>query len=132
MIQPPRKGASLSLILVLICVVLGSFGQIALGKGMTGVSLGSGSTVAALFSALLRPYVAIGFILYFASSILWLLVLSREEVSYVYPLIALTYVFVGLLSWLLLHQQVPLLRWLGILLICVGVGIVALAPGPKS
>jgi len=116
--------------LVLVCVTLGTFGQISMQVGMGEVgNLGhsglGGMVLSAVRAILTRPYVTLGILLYAMSAVLWLAVLTMRPVSYVYPMIALTYVFVTLLAWLLLGQQIPVTRWLGVILIVAGVSIVA-------
>jgi drug/metabolite transporter (DMT)-like permease len=117
-----------TLLLVLIAVVLASFGQIAMKYGMNQVgSLGAGAgVVVGLVRAIFTPWVFVGFALYLISSFFWLVVLKQAKLSYVYPLIASTYVMVLFLSWLLLGERnIPPIRYLGVVLICLGVVFVA-------
>jgi uncharacterized membrane protein len=115
--------------LVLIAVVLASFGQIAMKYGMNLVGSlgGAGATIVlGLLKAVFTPWVFLGFALYLISSFFWLMVLKQaKELSYVYPLIASTYVFVLFLSWLFLQEKITLVRSVGVVLICVGVVFVA-------
>lgn len=53
-----------------------------------------------------------------------LLVLSYADYSFVQPASSMAYGVTALLSYLLLHEHVSLLRWLGIAIICVGVLVV--------
>lgn len=55
----------------------------------------------------------------------WVLAISRAQLSFVYPFAALSYVIVALFSLLLFKEDVGILRWLGIIVICVGVFLVA-------
>lgn len=120
-----------SLFMLFIAVFLGVCGQLALKVGMSkgppleGISL-------ALFKALLSPYVLGGLGCYGLSSLLWLVVLSREDLSYAYPMIAIGYVVVVFLSWLLFHEPVPLTRIGGLVLICAGVVIYAFSRVPTE
>lgn len=110
--------------LVLIAVLISSFGQVALKQGMNLV--GEISNVGPkVIKAMFTPYVALGLLLYLLSSIFWLTALSREELSYLYPLIAMGYVIVALLSWWFFGDKIMALRWIGIVLICAGVTLVA-------
>jgi drug/metabolite transporter (DMT)-like permease len=59
------------------------------------------------------------------AALAWILALSKSELSYIYPVAALSYVFVALLSFLIFHEDVTLLRWLGIAVICLGVFLVS-------
>jgi len=71
--------------------------------------------------------VLLGFILYGVSSLLWLMVLSKRDLSYAYPMIAAGYVLVVFLSWVFFKEEIPLLRIAGLVLICAGVVIVGIS-----
>ena len=107
--------------MIVISVFLGVIGQLCLKKGMIGYQ---GNLWGVIPHMLTSPIIILGFLGYFVSSIIWLLVLSRVELSYAYPLISLGYIFVVFFSWLLFKEPVSLLRWLGVILICVGVSLV--------
>lgn len=117
------------ILLVLICAVLMSnIGELLLkyGVGQIGVlSLDPRSLVATLVAVFTNMYILAGFGLLFASSILWLSVISRVELSYAYPMLALGYVFVVLSSWALFQENVTPTRLVGVFFICVGVIIVS-------
>ena len=56
--------------------------------------------------------------------VVYLLVLSWADYSYVQPAAALSNGLTALLAFLLLHEFITPLRWAGIVLICVGVFVV--------
>ncbi|MGA2849434.1 MAG: EamA family transporter [Terracidiphilus sp.] len=62
---------------------------------------------------------------YFAS---YLTALSWADLTYVMPATALGNVFVALLAHFWLHETISPLRWMGVVLITVGVGFVAQGP----
>jgi len=117
------------LLMVLVAVVLASFGQVAMKYGMNLVGeLGSPGITMLLgvARAVFTRFVFLGLSLYAISAVVWLVVLKQaKELSHVYPLIAVTYVLVLALSWLFLGERIPLVRWAGVVLICVGVTFVA-------
>jgi drug/metabolite transporter (DMT)-like permease len=53
-----------------------------------------------------------------------LVLLSRSDVSFIWPLTAMGFVLTTLTAKFLLHEQVPPLRWLGVLLIMLGAGLI--------
>ncbi|MEJ5329229.1 MAG: EamA family transporter [Desulfobaccales bacterium] len=61
----------------------------------------------------------------FTSLLLWLIILSRAELSAVYPMLALSYALTAMAARLLLGEQLSSLRVLGITLICLGVFLIA-------
>ena len=71
------------------------------------------------------PIILAGVAMYIVGTLIWLVVLSRLDLSFAYPLVASTYIFTPLLANLLLHEHIPGLRWVGIIVILIGVIIVA-------
>jgi multidrug transporter EmrE-like cation transporter len=109
-----------------IAIGLGAFGQIALKYGMSTVSLGAAGLGLArqVVRAIFTPYVFLGFVCYAVSSCFWLVVISKWNLSYAYPMIAIGYVLVVFLSRLLFKEAVTPLQWLGIVMMCSGLAIV--------
>lgn len=115
---------------LLIAISLGAFGQISLKHGMR--QFGSlGAPGVGLFVNVLRavftPYVLLGLALYAVSSCFWLVVISPGgwALSYAYPMIAISYVAVVLLSRLFFKEHVMPLQWVGILFMCTGLVLVS-------
>ncbi len=118
--------------LVVICVIMGGFGQIYMKKGLKntgGIELNE-ILSKKLISTFLEKNVLLGLILYIFASVLWLVVLSKAEVSYVYPLIALGYIVTAVLAKFyfpmigLPSENITTIRWFGILIILGGVFLV--------
>lgn len=56
------------------------------------------------------------------SAALWVYVLSRFELSFAFPVsTSLSYVLILVLSWWLFGEQMSLMRWIGVGLVCVGI-----------
>lgn len=124
-----RNRVNRSLVLILLSVLCGITGQLTLKMGMTQVGrIGSDALAQPLqmaFKVLTNPLVIGGLALYVLGAAFWLTVLSRVPLSFAYPVLALSYAFTPLLAWLILGENVPSLRWLGIAIICAGVIIVS-------
>lgn len=109
-------------ILILITVVIASFGQVSMKKGLMdsgGIKLEEIPTKK-LFSIISQPYVFTGLVLYSITTLLWFVVLSKAELSLVYPLIALGYISTAFLARTFFHESITTMRWLGIMLIVAG------------
>src|ERR1700746_1506032 len=78
--------------------------------------------------ALLNPWVAVGILLLLAFFASYMNALSWADLTYVLPATSLGYVLLALVAKFALHEQISLLRWLGIVLISGGVGFVAGGP----
>ena len=72
-----------------------------------------------------QPYVFIGIICFGVSSIFWLVVLSRIDLSLAYPLVSIAYIAVAIFSYYVFKENVSLLRWIGIITICLGVLLIS-------
>lgn len=68
-----------------------------------------------------------GLFLYFISSVLVLYLLKFNDVSYVYPLTALTYVFIIFLSWFMLNEKINMYNIASVALITSGVLLIVLS-----
>jgi drug/metabolite transporter (DMT)-like permease len=62
------------------------------------------------------------------SALAFLCLLSWADYSYVNPAASVAYVIVVFFGWLLLGEVVPPLRWIGAILISVGVVLIGLTP----
>ncbi len=65
----------------------------------------------------------LGYALYGINTLMLVLALREGELSLLYPIIALTYVWVTLLSYGLLHEKPNLFRNVGIATIVIGVAV---------
>jgi uncharacterized membrane protein len=102
--------------LVFACTILGAAAQILMKLGMTHFRPEP--------VALLTNYQLIaGYVLYGINTLMLVLALKEGELSMLYPIIALTYVWVTLLSYLLLGEHPSLFKNLGITIIVVGVAV---------
>ena len=82
--------------------------------------------------AVRNPFVAIGILLLLAFFASYMNALSWADLTYVLPATSLGYVLLALVAKFALHEQVSLVRWLGIVLISGGVGFVAGGPALTS
>lgn len=115
--------------LVLAVVALTSaFGDTALSIGMKRIGPVSLGDPGALLSALHTPWVIAGVLLLLVFFASYLTALSWADLTYVLPASSLAYVAVAFLSRFWLHEQISPARWLGIVMITVGVGFVTQGP----
>jgi multidrug transporter EmrE-like cation transporter len=70
-------------------------------------------------------HVWLGLTLFATSVLIWMRVLSTTELSWGYPLLGLSYVFVALLGWLVFQEQLGLSRLVGIALVLIGAALIA-------
>jgi len=109
---------------IFLSIGLAAIGQVILKLGMTKVGQ-INLSISSMITTFTQPLVIFGLLFYGISLILWLVVLSKEDLSFVYPMVALSYVVTTILARFVLHEQVPSIRWVG--LGCIMLGIVMVA-----
>jgi uncharacterized membrane protein len=62
----------------------------------------------------------IGFFLYGISTITYLIMLQYGELSVIYPLTSVSYIFISFLSIYYLNEKMTKNKWIGIILIIIG------------
>ena len=80
-----------------------------------------------LVSMFLDPWVISGFVAAVAAAGFWMLAIRNSDLSLLYPVMALTFVFVPLFAVLLFGEKVTALQVLGFLMIVGGVSLATLA-----
>lgn len=110
-------------------ILMGAFGGILMKIGAGQIGRPEIHSFSQLLSYLFQLFTNVpslaGVFLYFFSAVIWAYLLTKLSISLVQPILALTYVVTPILAVVLLHEGVPALRWLGILVIIIGVVIVA-------
>jgi|SRR5271157_2495163 len=115
-------------IMVPLIVLFGSTGNILLSRGMKqlgAVRVASAMDLVRLFTGIFSSgwiWMGIGALLLYLGC--FMVALSWADYSYVSPSSATVFAVVPLVGHFLLGEKVPPLHWVGILIICVGVGLV--------
>ena len=113
-----------ALILVFICIIGSVVGQIAMKSGMSEIGkiqdLRQLMNYGTLFHIFTNIRVLTGLLIYAASAILWLGALSTLNVSVMYPLLSLAYVFTAVAAFIFLKENIGLFNWVGIILVVAG------------
>lgn len=73
--------------------------------------------------------VILGFALVFGGAIFWLGVISRVDLSFAYPLLALNYVIILIPSRVLLNEPITMMRLVGAMIIVIGVIVITWGSG---
>lgn len=115
--------------LLIVSVAFNVTANILLKKGVLafgGISGQKAHITAELLKAVATPYLWIGLALYGLSFMVWLRVLSFNDLSRAYPIFAATvFLFTTLGSLIFLKENISLIRVLGIIIIISGIYVVA-------
>ena len=87
---------------------------------------GADGSVTRSVTVITRPLLLLSILLLAISFFAFVKVLSIAPVSFVVPVTASTYVFDAFLAKVLLRENVDLTRWMGIVLLIIGIGIISL------
>ena len=112
-------------LLLLIAICFSVSGELCLKSGMNQIGVFSFSNLFPTLGRILtHPRILIGFALFALGAMFWLAVLSRVNLSWAYPMLSIGYILVLLVSALILKEHVSAIRWMGALVICIGVFLV--------
>jgi drug/metabolite transporter (DMT)-like permease len=103
-------------LLVFSCTVFGALAQLVIKKAT--LTMGSDP-----MSILTNAWLLVGYSIYGFNTLLMVLALKDGEMSMLYPIIALTYVWTTLLSYTVLGEPSNLYKNIGIITIVLGVAV---------
>lgn len=118
----------LLLALILSSVSLSVCAQLLLRRAMSSSRIQAalnGDLSAAVFAVALDIYVVAGLLIYSLSVVLWLLVLSKIEVSKAYPFVGLGFVGTMVFACWFLNEPLTLVKVAGTVLVLCGVALIA-------
>lgn len=120
---------SVGLLVVSVCFAVA--GQFTLKVAMNEVGRIGAQEIAAVGDTIGRaarePRLYLGLGLFGISAVFWLVVLSRVDLSIAYPFVGLSYIVVVAFARLFLHEQVTVLRWLGVTVVAIGIALIGLS-----
>lgn len=130
--SPDHSNRTKPVYLVLGCTVFAAAAQVLMkfgaGHAMPGISLSDPSSVMEFLRALLGNWqLLLGYSLHACNAFLLILALRDGELSMLYPIIALTYVWVNLLSMYFFHEHLNFWKCTGIALVIGGVALLGKA-----
>ena len=114
--------------LLMLGVFLNATAQLLLKAGTNAVGqfeFNAGNIVPVGMKLALEPHIIGGVVCYVVSLAVWIMGLSRVEVSIAYPMLSIGYVLNAVAAWYLFGEALSMTRLAGIGVIIVGVYIVA-------
>lgn len=114
----------LNIFMIVVSVLLNAAAQIFLKNGMMAigdVQVSIEAVCELLPKLLTESNIWGGFACYAVSILLWLIVLSKVEVSYAYPFLSIGYIVTAFIGYYCLGESMNLYKVSGIAVICVGI-----------
>lgn len=80
-----------------------------------------------LKATFVSPFLWLGLLTVVAVFIIWSTVLTKIDLSVAVPIASFSYILVPLVSIIFLHEQITVLRWVGVFFVLTGVMLVSLS-----
>ena len=119
---------ALSFTLVMAGVLLNAAAQLLLKAGTNAIGafdFSAGNVLPVGVKIATQPFIVCGVGCYIVSVVIWILALSRTQVSLAYPMLSIGYVVNAVAAWYLFGESLTVMRLAGIGIIVLGVFIVA-------
>ena len=119
--------SAVSWMLILTGVLLNACAQLLLKAGTNSVgafSFSANNLLPVGIKLATEPHILGGLTCYVISVVVWIMALSRVDVSIAYPMISIGYVVTALAAWWLFGEAITLERMVGIGVIIIGVFLV--------
>jgi multidrug transporter EmrE-like cation transporter len=113
-----------SVLIVVGCTIIGAAAQVLIKLGVN--QLGHTGLIATFFGIFTIPSLFFGYCLYGLFAVLLVYALRHGELSILYPVIALTFVWVSILSAWLFQESMSLTKIAGIAVIVAGVAVLGI------
>ena len=126
-----RVSSIISFALLSVSVIFAIAGQFTLKAAMNRIGRIGTAQVSrpweTIVRALSEPLLWLGLILFGVSAVFWLVVLSRVPLSVAYPIVGLSYIIVVAMARFFLDEHVPPLRWVGVVVVALGIALVGIS-----
>ncbi|HUS04960.1 MAG TPA: EamA family transporter [Bryobacteraceae bacterium] len=113
-----------SIILVFCCTILGAAAQIFMKMGAN--TLAYPTVLQTILHIGTNVPLIAGYILYGISTLLLIVALKTGQLSVLYPIISLTYVWVTILSVIVFNESVNIYKAVGLAIIMLGVAVLGM------
>lgn len=114
--------------IILGSIMMSSTAHVLLKKGAMSVSeltVSGQSLLMNVWVVATNPWVVGGMCLHVSALAVWMWALSRVDISFAYPFLAVGYVFVSLMAWQWLGENITLTRVSGMAIIIIGIFVLS-------
>ncbi len=118
----------MSFVFLFTSILCAVSGQVLLKNTVTnieGVDFASSKMASHLIKLLRYPLFYIAMAVYFLSMILYLVAISKLDISLAYPMVSLNYAIILVYSKVFYKENVTPLRWIGVAVIIFGVVLIS-------
>ncbi len=115
-----------SILLMLVASFLASLGQFFYKKGLRNKFDPSVIFSPARLFAVMNKRIIMGGLAYFVALVFYLMALSKTPLLLAYPLFAISFVSTLIISKTILHEDVSIMRWIGVAIVITSVSVMAI------
>lgn len=116
----------MNICIIIASVILNCVAQLFMRKGMLCVGeVGLSNILSNLWPMVTNLWLWGALLSYAVSIVLWMIVLSRVQVSYAYPFLSIGYIFAAIAGYYFFNENLDFYRISGIIVICVGVYLIS-------
>lgn len=113
-------------LLILAMGIVTLIGQFCLKGGVMKVGVIQAGSLRILIQSIIKllsnPLILTGLSFSVVGAFIWLMILSRVDLSFVFPISGgIFYILLFLASWLILKEEITLFRWMGVIVILIGI-----------
>ena len=124
------------LLILLVGLTFESTGVVLLKKGMIQIGDMNGITVAEILrvckSGATNPQILLGVFFEALFFICLLILMSKSDISFLWPLTGLSFVFATFAAIWFLNEHVSVARWIGVILIVIGAAFISYSQHVKE
>jgi uncharacterized membrane protein len=124
------------LLILLVGLAFESAGVILLKKGMNAIGEIHGYNAAEIFRVVkagaMNPQILLGVFFEALFFLCLLLLMSKSDISFLWPLTALSFVFATFAAMWFLGESVSIVRWFGVILIVIGAAFISYSEHAKE
>lgn len=117
------------ILILLVGLVFESAGVVLLKKGITQIGDMQGVTAAEVFRVVklgvVNPQILLGVFFEALFFLCLVILMSKSDISFLWPLTALSFVFATIAAIIFLGETVSWVRWIGVILIVIGAGFIS-------
>ena len=122
-------------LILLVGLVFESAGVVCLKKGIVSVgemkNMSASEVVRVVKSGAMNPQILLGVLFEAIFFLCLLLLMSKSDISFLWPLTALSFVFSTFAAMWFLHERVSGIRWVGVIFIMIGAGFISYSEHSK-
>ncbi|HWX21276.1 MAG TPA: EamA family transporter [Candidatus Binatia bacterium] len=124
------------LLILFIGLVFESTGIVLLKKGINQIgevkTINAGAIARVIKEGLTNSQVLLGVFFEALFFICLLILMSQSDISFLWPLTALSFVFATVAAMMFLHERVSAVRWAGVVLIMLGAALISYSEQGKE